>query len=79
MTVEAAWEPAWNGVRITDGLGRGYLLAQARGNPGRVEVRMVFRPTRYWFGNNDRNPITCARARSQPTVPIIAAVSGTGS
>jgi hypothetical protein len=68
MSIDQAWEPAWNGVRITDGLGHGYLLAQVRGNAGRVEVWMVFPPTRYWFGDDDRNPITCARARGPEAV-----------
>lgn len=66
MTVDTTWEPDWNGVRITDGAGRGYRLSAL--GASRVEVRMVFAQTNYWFERDDRKPITCARARGPVAV-----------
>lgn len=68
MTVDETWEPAWNGVRITDGAGRGYFLAAVRGNAARVEIRPVFGQTSYWFADGDRKPITCSRERGAEAV-----------
>lgn len=68
MTLDATWEPSWNGARISDGAGRGYHVAPVRGSSDRTEIRMVFGPTQYWFDHDDRKPIFCSRSRGPEAV-----------
>lgn len=66
MTLDETWDAAWNGARITDGMGKGYRLRPL--GPARVEIAAVYPQTSYWFDDGDRNPITCSRARGPEAV-----------
>jgi hypothetical protein len=68
MTVDDTWDISWHGARITDGMGRGYRLAPVRGSSTRVEISAVYPQTSYWFDDDDRKPITCARTRGPEAV-----------
>ena len=68
MTLDETWDVSWHGARITDGMGRGYRLAPVRGSSTRVEISAVYPQTSYWFDDDDRKPITCARTRGPEAV-----------
>ena len=68
MSLDPAWDPANVSVRITDGMGKGYGFTPVRGSADRVEINMVFGPTRYWFADGDRKRITASRARGPEAV-----------
>ena len=68
MTLDETWDASWHGARITDGMGWGYRLAPVRGSSTRVEISAVYPQTSYWFGDDDRKPITCARTRGPEAV-----------
>lgn len=68
MTLDETWDVSWHGARITDGMGRGYRPAPVRGSSTRVEISAVYPQTSYWFDDDDRKPITCARTRRPEAV-----------